>query len=250
MATTDIPPRPGSGAARRQAAAKRKSREKSKGPWMLVGGLVAVIAVVLVVALVVSGGDDDTSVSTGGASGLLQQRPITVEGEALAPEPDSGVDAAIGATVPTVNGQTFNGVNVSVPVKGTPTLIVVMAHWCPHCQKEIPMMAEWEKAGNFPDGIEVVGVSTGYKPDLIGTSSLKVIEEPSQWLADEGFPFAVIADSEGAEAAGALGVTGYPTMMMVDADGKLAWRISGEVPMENLTSMIQGTLDSAAIPQG
>ena len=31
---------------------------------------------------------------------------------------------------------------------GSPQLIVVMAHWCPHCQAEIPRIVDWNTDGD------------------------------------------------------------------------------------------------------
>ena len=52
----------------------------------------------------------------------------------------------------------------------------------------------------------------------------------------------VIADDEDQHAALAVGTTGYPFLVFVDADGKLIRRVSGEVPIET----IQQFADEAA----
>ena len=39
-------------------------------------------------------------------------------------------------------------------------MIVVMAHWCPHCNEEVPSSSQWEQSGKVPEGLDVVGVST------------------------------------------------------------------------------------------
>jgi len=48
----------------------------------------------------------------------------------------------------------------------------------------------------------------------------------------------VIADSNDKKAANAFGLSGYPYFVLVDAQGKVFKRASGEVAMDDLTAMI------------
>ena len=234
---TSIPPRPGSGAARRQAIAKQKSHSGGKNPLVIVGAVVALIAVALVIAVVAGGGGDDDTVATEDTSGLQEVRPVTVTGEALPGFEQTDGDAAVGLT-PTIEGATFNGIEMSLPMAGSPTLLVYLAHWCPHCQAEVPLLTEWDAAGGVPAGVEIFGIATA-------TDEASVNYPPSLWLEEEGFPFAVMADSESGDAGQAMGVTGYPAFVMIDAEGKVVWRASGEVPIDQLQAMIEASLPPA-----
>lgn len=236
---TSIPPRPGSGAARRRAAAKKKAHGGARNPAVLIGGVVAVVVLALVVALVAGGGDDASTADESDATAAFSEtRPVTVVGEPLPDFEQTAGDAAVGLTAPTLQGRLFNGVGLSLPVQGRPTLLVYLAHWCPHCQKEVPLLTDWEAAGGVPDGVEIFGIATA-------TDDAAVNYPPSEWLEREEFPFAVLADSEASEAGAAMGVTGYPAFVMVDAAGKVAWRTSGEVPIDELQALIEGTLTAA-----
>ena len=48
----------------------------------------------------------------------------------------------------------------------------------------------------------------------------------------------VIADSADKKAANAFGLAGYPYFVLVDAQGNVFKRLSGEIPMDELTAMI------------
>ena len=39
-------------------------------------------------------------------------------------------------------------------------MVVFLAHWCPHCQAEVPELVELAKEGVF-DGVDVTAVATG-----------------------------------------------------------------------------------------
>ena len=32
-------------------------------------------------------------------------------------------------------------------------MVVFLAHWCPHCNAEIPVLNEWRDSGEIPDGL-------------------------------------------------------------------------------------------------
>ncbi len=230
---TKIPLRPGSGAARRQAQRRKKSHPRGTRPLVIVGVVVALIAVALLIAVAAGGGND--TVTTDDASGVQETRPVTVTGDLLVPFDTTENDAAVGATAPRIDGSTFSGVEMSLPVKGTPTLLVFLAHWCPHCQAEVPLLTEWDAQGSVPDGVEVFGIATATDPAAVNYP-------PSRWLEDEGFPFAVLVDNDSSDAGVAMGVTGYPAFVMLDAQGRVEWRTSGELPVEELQAMIEASL--------
>lgn len=197
---------------------------------VLLGGFAAIVAVAVIVAVATGGG--------GTATGDLEQfRPVGVSGDAL---PDFGgdiaADPAVGMTAPEITGQAFDGTAVAITA-GEPTLVVVLAHWCPHCQNEVPKLTDWAENLGVPFGLDVVAVSTsagGDRPNW----------PPSAWLAREGFPFPTMADDEVQSAAAALGTTGFPYMVMLDADHTVVWRYSGSPPDGFIESLVNDTMAS------
>lgn len=197
----------------------------------IVGAIIAVvIGGAAIVAISSSGSSSDTATDA-----VSEFSDITVTGDAL-PTFDSAstaADTAVGLPVPVISGKGFAGTTITTEGTGTPLMLLFVAHWCPHCQREVPLLVQWEKDGKTPMGIDVIAVATGTDP-------ANPNYPPSEWLAREGFPalWPVIADSTDKKAANAFGLSGYPYFVLVDAQGKVFKRVSGEIAMDDLTALI------------
>ena len=151
-----------------------------------------------------------------------------------------GEDPAVGQTPPVLEGFSFDGSPVKIdPADGRAKVVIFVAHWCPHCQREVPLLVQWQRDGLVPSGLDVIGIATSSDPASPNFP-------PSEWLAREEFPalWPVMADSGEKTAATAMGVSGFPFFVLIDADGKVALRISGEVEMDALTEQINKALGS------
>ncbi|MEI7972636.1 MAG: TlpA disulfide reductase family protein [Actinomycetota bacterium] len=202
----------------------------SRGKFIIGAIIAVVIAGAAIIAISSSGSKSNTT------TGVVSEfSDITVTGNAL-PAFDStstAPDAAIGMPAPVIAGKGFTGTPITTEGTGTPMLVLFLAHWCPHCQREVPLLVQWEKDGKTPTGIDVIAVATGTDPNNPNYP-------PSAWLAREQFPalWPVIADSKDKAAANAFGLSGYPYFVLVDAKGNVFKRASGEVSMDDLTTMI------------
>ena len=209
MATTK--PKPKSKAV---AAARKK-----QPPWLWIG-VVGLVLVLAVAAIASSGGSDDKKTS---AAGVEETRPVTVTGTALSEyEPGGAADPAVGKTIPDVKGQSFDGSPVEIRNDGRAKLIVFVAHWCPHCQKEVPILVDYLKSNQLPGGVDLYGVSTG-------VSAKNPNYPPSDWLKKEGWTAKTLADSGDQTASDAFGLSSFPYFVAVDAAGKVVVRTSGEI---------------------
>ena len=217
----------------RAAMAARHRRNQ----WLIWGGVAVVVVIAVVIAVVASSGDSGDS---GSGSGH-ETAPVTVSGDALAAFDDkSATDAAVGETIPTLTGSTLSGKPIEITPNGEPQLLVFLAHWCPHCRAEVPRIVSLANDGVL-DGVDVTAIATG-------TNSGYPNYPPSTWLDGEDWPYPVMADSEGFDAAQAFGLSSYPYLVFVAADGKVVGRTSGEVSPEDLTKMVTALKNGEPIP--
>ena len=123
---------------------------------------------------------------------------------------------------------------------GTPQVVMFVAHWCPHCQAEVPRIVDLAKQGAF-DGLRMSTVATGTNPDYPNYP-------PSAWLSRENWPFPVMVDSDQSTAAQAYGLSAYPFFVFVGADGKVAGRATGELAPADLTKILDALRDGKPLP--
>jgi thiol-disulfide isomerase/thioredoxin len=198
-----------------------------------------VIAGVLAVALS-AGGRGGSGHSGGTTSGQVEiGSTVAVSGTPLPTLTDSTNDPAVGKTAPTLTGVTFKGSAVTIGNTGQAHLVIFVAHWCPHCQAEVPRIVALQKAGQIP--VPVVSVATG-------TSSSEPNYPPSAWLAREGWPYPVLVDTKTSTAATSYGLPGYPFLVFVDAQGKVVRRLSGEVAPSDLTKLFTALAAGQPLP--
>ena len=212
---------------------KINSTGSNKTVW-LIGGIVAAVAIAAVIAIASTSSKQESSEEV--AKGIEEFHSVEVTGEALPDYSPDANDGAVGMTAPVLSGQGFTS-NKITTTAGAPILLVFLAHWCPHCQYEVPLLVQWERDGLVPAGVDVIAVSTSVDPAAPNFP-------PSEWLAREEWPplWPVMTDSGEKTAATAFGVTGFPFFVLVDADGKVVMRTSGRVEMPALTERINQAL--------
>ena len=219
--------------------ARTTSPEPDRRPQVLlaaVGALVVIVVIGLVVALM--GGDDGDE---GGADDdpaatidpdEADFGPVDVAGDPLPGfDVQAVTDAAIGLGSPVLTATTPSGSEIVVGAGGEPTLVVFLAHWCPHCQAELPVLVDMAGDGAF-DGIRTVAVLTGTNPDAPNYP-------PVLWLEREGWTGEVALDDENATAGAAYGLTSYPYLVMLDEDGRVTGRLAGEQPVEAVLALVE-----------
>ncbi|RPI10983.1 MAG: TlpA family protein disulfide reductase [Actinobacteria bacterium] len=211
----------------RSAATVRKAQEPSSRKWLVPAIIGVVVLLAAIIAIALSGGGDSDSADT---EGLEQVRPVEVSGTALPTFPGneaSASDPALGQPIPEVSGQSFDGAPVTIAPTGNPQMLLFVAHWCPHCQAEVPVLSEWMNAGGLPAEVELTTIATGTSADAPNYP-------PSEWLAEYSWPSPILADSEDQAAANAFGLPSYPYFVLVDGDGNVVARATGELTPEQL----------------
>jgi thiol-disulfide isomerase/thioredoxin len=189
--------------------------------------VIAIAVLALAAVLIGGGGGDDSDATTSSASqspsstasGSTEAGAVRVSGTALPPFEDAKGDPALGMQAPVVTGTDFAGDAVSI---GTgPTLLVFVAHWCPHCQREVPRLVDWF-GDSIPGGASLQGVATDIDPR-------RPNYPPSTWLTREKWTFPTLVDDGSSRAAQAFGLTAFPYFVALDANGKVVARQSGEL---------------------
>lgn len=179
-----------------------------------------VIALLLVAAVLL----------TGSAGGSEAGEP-TFEGELLPFFEDTANDAAVGLPAPTIAGVDFEGSEVVLEPDGTPTALVFLAHWCPHCQVEVPRVQSWLDSGGSVDGVQIVSVATSI-------NSARENYPPSAWLEREGWTSPVIRDDTDNTLHSSFGAGGFPYWVFLNGDGTVAARTTGELEIATLEQIM------------
>ncbi len=214
----------------------KRTSEGGPSRGLIIGGIAVLVVIVLgVVAIFLTGGDG----AGGNIDAVQEVAAVEVDGEALPPFPEVGgyvapvdADPAVGATPPTLRGQDFEGEPVSIDMDdGRAKVVAFLAHWCSHCQAEVPLIQGWIDDGNLPDDVDVYGVSTDARSDQNNYP-------PSKWLDREGWTGEILLDHADGTAANAWGRTGYPYIVFVNSDGTVARRGSGEVPIDQFAALV------------
>jgi thiol-disulfide isomerase/thioredoxin len=192
-----------------------------------------VVAGLLVAAVLLTGGNDEFDPDPDAPD---EFGAPTVTGEPLPafpnPAPTSPVsDPAFGASIPAVTGADFAGNPVEIAADGTAKGIVFLAHWCSHCQAEVPRVTEWlAETGGVP-GTEIVAVATAM-------DRTQNNYPPSSWLAREEWPAPTLTDDASGSVHQAFGGGGFPYWVFVDSQGRVVARTAGELDVATLQTLL------------
>lgn len=220
--TRSLPPRPG----------RRRTRQRP--PLLLLVAFGALAAAGLA-ALIATGIDDGSTDAAEAPEASIA--PVTVDGGPLPPFAPAGADPAVGEPAPVLRGTTLDGDEITVPTSGRPAVLLFVAHWCPHCQAEVPEVQDRLDDGALPEQVDLVTVSTGIDPDRPGYP-------PSAWLAREGWSAPTVTDSH-SDAAEGYGLSSFPYWVVVDADGDVVARHAGRVTSAGFDALVAAAQDPA-----
>jgi thiol-disulfide isomerase/thioredoxin len=163
---------------------------------------------------------------------------VEIEGESLAAMPadisvtSGDTDPAVGQVVPSLTGTNFDGEEVAITADGRPKAVYFLAHWCPHCQAEVPVMQDLIDQGALPEGVDLYAVSTAVdesRPNF----------PPYLWLDREGFEVPLVRDDADSSAYSAFGAGGFPYVVYLNGDNEVMARSSGELGAAAITGMWQ-----------
>lgn len=131
-------------------------------------------------------------------------------------------DPLAGQRAPTLIGTNFEGEQVRIEPDGRAKAIYFLAHWCPHCQAEVPAINELVDEGRLPEGIDIYAVSTG-------VDATRGNYPPERWLETEGFEPLVLRDDAQSTAFNGFGGTSFPYAIYLDQDHNIVARSAGQL---------------------
>lgn len=196
---------------------------RSLTPFVL-GGVGAVVLIAAVAAVVIA-----SLAPTGPPEPAAM--PVTISGEPLPALADPAADSAVGQQVPTLSGIGLDGQPIAIGPEDGPMAIVVVAHWCAHCQAELPGLVQLIAQGGVPEGVTVVGLSTAI-------DALRPNYPPSAWFEREGWAQPTLIDDASSGALQALGLNSFPGFVFVDAQGAVTLRLVGEIGADRFGQLL------------
>lgn len=167
-------------------------------------------------------------------------RDLSFEGDPLPALNGATIEAdpARGRPAPVVHGVDFddNPVTIDAATDG-PTMVALVAHWCPHCNNEIPRITALRDQGRLPADLNIVAIATSSEPSRPNFP-------PGEWLEELDWTWPVIVDDVDL-AAGSwvspqlFGIDGFPFVVLIDGDGNVAARWSGESDADEIVARIE-----------
>lgn len=207
-------------------ATKSISNPEGGGKGFILAVIGIVIAGVALVAVLAT--QRDSSIEN-------QTAEVSLDGDDLPRYENPGVappdDASIGMSAPEISGETFDGETLSITNDGRPKAIFFLAHWCSHCQAEVPKVQAMIDAGQIPDGIDLYGVSTA-------VDASRGNFPPESWLEREGWTPPTIKDSSLGAGLNSFGGASFPYVVYLDADNKVVTRSSGEIDNATILALM------------
>jgi thiol-disulfide isomerase/thioredoxin len=100
-------------------------------------------------------------------------------------------------------------------LKGRAVVLNFWATWCAPCKEEMPSLQTLHELG-------------GGDPVVIGINVRETASHVKRYVKTTGIGFPVVLDAQG-ELARRWGVSVYPTTFLIAPDGRVRWRIQGEV---------------------
>jgi thiol-disulfide isomerase/thioredoxin len=211
----------------RSSSAQRRRTATPAGPNrtpLVVGGVAVVVVTAVLIALALS--SSTPTVSEPAAS------PVAVSGTPLPPFESTGNDPAVGLGLPSLTSIGLDGQPMTIEADGRAKAVVLLAHWCPHCQAEVPLLVEWMANNPIPEGVDVVGVTTAIDP-------ARPNFPPSEWLAREGWEVPTLIDDAVYTAYRTLGSPAFPGFVFVNANGTVYVRMTGEIDPQVFGQMLE-----------
>lgn len=146
--------------------------------------------------------------------------------------PNSQGLLSVGSQAPDFSTDTVDGGKVSLRDSGDyrATMLVFFASWCPHCNKEAPIISDLK--GQHPDlRVIMIGIDDQDNSEKVKEFVNKYnIDGPAAYDPSVGSTYQA---------------SGYPTIYLIDSNEQITAANTGEVPKNVLESWIEEALGSS-----
>jgi cytochrome c biogenesis protein CcmG/thiol:disulfide interchange protein DsbE len=113
---------------------------------------------------------------------------------------------------------------------GAVTVLNVWASWCVPCHTEAPLLLKLAADKR----IRVIGINQADQPD-----------NARRFLGRHGNPFAAVGVDPNRRASIEWGVYGVPETFIVGRDGRIAFKLIGEITLQNLEKVLRPQIEKA-----
>lgn len=207
------------GSARR-AAQRRAARRKRQ--MLTVGGGAGVVVLAVILLIAINGGPQGKGKISSPGDVKISSGPR----DTLIPD---------GQKLPTFSAPGLDGGTIS-SAAGQPSVLAIWASWCPVCQEEMPSVNKVKEG--YP-GVEVASIVTSQGQEPGPT--------PEQFVADKKITIPVAVDDASGDLRRGMGVTSFPVLYFVNADGTVFKSHLGLLDEATLNSYFE-TLQQQADP--
>ena len=145
-------------------------------------------------------------------------------------------DSALGWAAPEVKGVGLDGEEIYIGGEGPTTLIMVLAHWCPHCRNEVRELAPFLNETDSLDRVRMVTLLTSINDERANFP-------PHTWLHLEKWPVPSIVDTPSSQIATAYGISSFPFFIVINDKGEIALRMPGRLGVETLSKLLDAIGD-------
>jgi thiol-disulfide isomerase/thioredoxin len=138
---------------------------------------------------------------------------------------------AVGTRIPAFSAPTLSGGGRVdwAAYEGGPAVVTIWAPWCPHCQAELPILAD--VMADHPD-VDLLTVTTAVDP--------RVPPTPEAYLAEHELDLVTAVDDRAGTLARAFGIRSFPTIYFVDGEGAVRRVVEGEIDRAALDEIVSG----------
>ena len=168
--------------------------------------------------------------------GFYRDVKVQIRGKYLPKLVQGYEDSALGWAAPEVKGVGLDGEEIYIGGEGSTTLIMVLAHWCPHCRNEVRELAPFLNETDSLNRVRMVTLLTSINDERANFP-------PHTRLDLEKWPVPSIVDTPSSQIATAYGISSFPFFIVINDKGEIALRIPGRLGVETLSRLLDAIGD-------